>query len=87
MTNYKPYINALRACAKEHKNDVIPFAYIRTTELCNDTADLLEELEKRIDEILNGMERYSTSLEHNGRPDLAEVVDICIGIVESNIGE
>ena len=86
MTNYKPYINALRACAKEHKNDVVPFAYIRTTDLCNETADLLEELEKGIDKILNEMEKYSTSFEHNDRPDLAEVVDYCIGIIESNIG-
>lgn len=51
MTNYKPYINALRECAKEHENDITPFAHIRVSDLCRDTANLLEELdqEPRID--------------------------------------
>lgn len=46
MTNYKPYINALRQCAKEHENDITPFAHIRVSDLCKDTANLLEELEQ-----------------------------------------
>ena len=45
MTNYKTYINALRNCAKEHENDITPFAHIRVSDLCRDTANLLEELE------------------------------------------
>lgn len=40
------YINALRKCAKEHENDFVPTFNIRTTDLCNDTAKLLEELEQ-----------------------------------------
>ena len=48
MAEYKSYINALKQCAKEHKNDNVPFANIRTTNLCNDTADLLEKLETGI---------------------------------------
>lgn len=43
IKNLKVYINALRQCAKEHENDRIPFAHIRTTVLCNDTADLLKK--------------------------------------------
>lgn len=46
MTNYKTYINALRNCAKEHENDITPFAHIRVSDLCRDTANLLEELEQ-----------------------------------------
>ena len=45
QTDYKKYIRALRKCAKEHENDNVPFAHIRTADLCNDTADLLEKLE------------------------------------------
>ena len=47
MNNYKQYINALRACAKEHKDDVTPFAHIRVSDMCNDTASLLEGLEQQ----------------------------------------
>lgn len=46
MINYKTYINALRNCAKEHENDITPFAYIRVSDLCRDTANLLETLEQ-----------------------------------------
>ena len=45
MARYKTYIKALRKCAKEHENDIVPFGHIRTTDLCNVTADLLEKLE------------------------------------------
>lgn len=47
MAEYKSYINALRSCAKEHEYEIVPFAHIRTADLCNDTADLLEKLETR----------------------------------------
>ncbi len=49
MAEYKSYINALKQCAKEHENEIVSFAHIRTTDLCNDTADLLEKLEKESD--------------------------------------
>ncbi len=45
MADYIKYINALRKCAKEHEYEIVPFAHIRTADLCNDTADLLEKLE------------------------------------------
>ncbi len=46
MTDYKKYINALRQCAKEHKNDSTPFAHIIASDLCCDVANLLERLEQ-----------------------------------------
>ena len=45
MSDYKLYINALRKCAKEHKDEIAPFSYIRTEDLCNDVAKLLEHVE------------------------------------------
>ena len=45
MSKYEADIKALRKCAKEHENEVVSFAHIRTTDLCNDTADLLERLD------------------------------------------
>ena len=49
MEEYKSYINALKQCAKEHENELVSFAHIRTTDLCNDTANLLETLETESD--------------------------------------
>lgn len=43
MTDYQKYINALRKCAKEHENDRTPTGHIRVSDLCRDTANLLEE--------------------------------------------
>ena len=53
MENFKSYTNALRSCAKEHKNEIVPFAHIRTKDICNDTADLLERIDKAIEDIKN----------------------------------
>lgn len=44
MTDYQKYINALRKCAKEHENDITSFGHIIVSDLCRDTAKLLEEL-------------------------------------------
>ena len=44
MTDYQKYINALRKCAKEHDNDRTPTFHIIVSDLCRDTANLLEEL-------------------------------------------
>jgi len=46
MRDYCKYINALRKCAKEHKNDRTFTGHIITSDLCQDTANLLERLEK-----------------------------------------
>ena len=46
MTDYEKYINALRKCAKEHENDRTSTGHIIVSNLCQDTANLLEELEQ-----------------------------------------
>ena len=46
MTDYMKYINALRKCAKEHENDRTSFGHIIISDLCRDTANLLESLEQ-----------------------------------------
>ena len=47
MTDYQEYINALRKCAKEHENDRTPTGHIRVSDLCSDTAILVETLQLR----------------------------------------
>lgn len=44
MTDYQKYINALRKCAKEHENDRTFTGHIIVSDLCKDTANLLEAL-------------------------------------------
>lgn len=46
MTDYKKYMNALRKCAEEHENDRTSFGHIIVSDLCRDTANLLESLEQ-----------------------------------------
>ena len=46
MSSYQKYINALRKCAKEHENDRTSTGHIIVSDLCRDTANLLEELEQ-----------------------------------------
>lgn len=46
MTDYQKYINALRKCAKEHEGDRTFTGQIIVSNLCQDTANLLEELEQ-----------------------------------------
>ena len=46
MTDYQKYINALRKCATEHENDRTFTGHIIVSDLCRDTANLLEELEQ-----------------------------------------
>ena len=46
MTDYRKYINALRKCAKEHENDDTLTGHIIVSDLCHDTANLLESLEQ-----------------------------------------
>ena len=46
MTDYQRYINALRKCAKEHENDRTSIGHIIVSDLCRDTANLLETLEQ-----------------------------------------
>ncbi|MBP5420857.1 MAG: hypothetical protein J6Y78_00290 [Paludibacteraceae bacterium] len=46
MRDYQKYINALRKCAKEHENDTTYTGHIIISDLCRDTANLLEALEQ-----------------------------------------
>lgn len=46
MIDYRKYINALRKCAKEHNNDKTPTFNIIVSDLCRDTANLLEKVEQ-----------------------------------------
>ena len=50
MTDYQKYINALRKCAKEHENDRTFTGHIIVSDLCKDTANLLETLEQQSNE-------------------------------------
>lgn len=49
MRDYKKYINALRKCAKEHESDRTSFGHIIVSDMCRDTANLLETLEQITD--------------------------------------
>lgn len=42
--NIYEYISALRQCAKEHENDKLFTGQINVSDLCNDTAKLLENI-------------------------------------------
>ena len=44
--SYQKYINALRKCANEHENDRTSTGHIIVSDLCRDTANLLESLEQ-----------------------------------------
>ena len=46
MIDYQKYINALRKCVKEQKNDRTSTGHIIVSDLCRDTANLLESLEQ-----------------------------------------
>ena len=45
--DYQKYINALRKCAKEHESDIAFTGHIIVSDLCRDTANLLEALEQK----------------------------------------
>ena len=47
MKDYQKYINALRKCAKEHEYDRGFTGHIIVSDLCRDTADLLETMEQK----------------------------------------
>ena len=45
--DYQRYINALRKYAKEHENDITSTGHIIVSDLCKDTANLLETLDQK----------------------------------------
>lgn len=46
MADYEKYIYALRKCAKEHESERTSYGQIIVSDLCRDTANLLEELKR-----------------------------------------
>lgn len=69
MTDYKKYINALRQCAKEHEGERTSTGQIVVSNLCKDTAELLEGLEQEpcetqmIDKSNLSQEQYKADLQ------------------------
>lgn len=84
IVDYKKYICALRQCASEHDSDPIFTGEINTTDLCRETADLLESLER---EYAEGM--VSKSVDHpdyysDGKIEVIDFIedkklDFCLG--------
>ena len=65
MTDYQKYINALRKCAKEHDNDRTSMGHVIVSNLCRDTANLLEELEQEPCDVFDeyGNYKYPSDVE------------------------
>ena len=64
MRYYRKYINALKQCAKEHENDKTQTAHIIVSDLCKDTADLLNALEQEptIYDLIDEIERLKDKI-------------------------
>lgn len=87
MRDYQKYINALRKCAKEHENDNTFTGHIIVSDLCRDTANLLEALEQEpdIDKI-----RERVELEKLGYPPSAgyyKAIMKVLQIIDNEEGE
>lgn len=80
MKDYQKYINALRKCAKEHENDSTFTGHIIVSDLCRDTATLLEELkqeptlDKIRDEIIQLIQNGVLKIE-SGNEALFRIID------------
>ena len=61
MEDFGKYIYALRKCAEEHQNDSTSTFCIRVSDLCNDTANMLERLKK--DESMRHKEKLFSYLD------------------------
>lgn len=75
----KKYINALRKCAREHENDMTFTGYVVVSDLCRDTADLLETMEQKpcedIGEISDGHHTFN-ELYHQRAVLFATIVNL-----------
>lgn len=63
MEEYRKYISALRKCAIEHENDRTFTGQIIVSDLCRDTANLLEKLEQE-----PTLDKIRTEIEQNAYP-------------------
>lgn len=78
MADYQKYINALRKCAKEHDNDITFTGHIIVSDLCRDTANLLEELEHKadvLDKIRNEIERATIEMDYDTAKVALDIID------------
>ena len=79
MTDYRRYINALRKCAKEHENDRTSTGHIIVSDLCKDTANLLEALEQEpvLDKIRAEVMSLTDGCTHEliRNDDVLEIID------------
>ena len=80
MSDYREYINALRKCAKEHEKDFTGTGCIRVSDLCNDTAGLLESLETEAIPI-GWLENVRDSLDTLSESQLIRTIDLVINLV------
>ena len=61
MIDYQRYISGLRKCAKEHENDKTLTGHIIVSDLCWETADLLEAI--MIAHVLTIIDKYKANKE------------------------
>ena len=87
MRDYQKYINALRKCAREHDNDRTPTGHIIVSDLCRDTANLLEALEQEpvLDKVKDEIEKQDEWLAQAGYT--AYNVDIAFNSIKRVIAE
>lgn len=74
------YIRALRRCAKEHEKDNTPTFNIRVSDLCNDTADLLESI---FEDIKAEISEYKDDKVIHAEQN--EMIDIVLDIIDKHI--
>lgn len=83
MADYKKYINALRKCANEHENDRTSTGHIIVSDLCRDTANLLEEIEQEpiLNKIKAEITAYDDLIGHNAQ------VQWCLKVIDKHKAE
>ena len=87
MVDYGKYIYALRKCAEEHESERTSYGQMIVSDLCRDTANLLEELKREptIEEIRAEIEKQEKWLLHAGYTQYS--VDIAFSTIKSLLAE
>ena len=86
MSKYDKYINALRKCAREHENDRTSTGHIIVSDLCRDTANLLEEIEYKskpdvLDKIRAEIEEHA-KINYGLNTDRAKALCWCLNVID-----
>lgn len=82
MENIEQHIIALRQCAKEHEGDKLFTGQINTSDLCRDTAQLLENIVNEQYESINRIEPLTDSEKRifyaamNREHDICKKIDV-----------